>query len=232
MSVKRVLFIDDDNIDENVESLKRKLRKGGKTLLEKILFLGDDKYRVKDESGNSVLDLVKIQTALRSEHFTEQYDMVACDYFFANDELDGYQILKWLKNVSSSERQKIRKAIFVLYSSEGDKLAKDLNSIKDLSQLIKLKLYDFLKRDNLANDISNILLNENNSFNFSQSLLAELEKYPDFKFRSVYPKFIGKSLKDITNEIDKDSPNGIKFQENLIELTIAHLIELNKTETK
>ena len=46
----------------------------------------------------------------------------------------------------------------------------------------------------------------------------------------LYPKFKGKKLEDIVVEIDKELPNGLDFQQNIAELTIAHLIELNRIE--
>ena len=86
---------------------------------------------------------------------------------------------------------------------------------------------NFLKREGLADGLTTVLLKEKDTFNFSLSLKRELEKHPEFKFKSVYPKFLDKTLLDIANEIDKDLPNGIDFQKSLLELTIAHLIELN-----
>ena len=35
------------------------------------------------------------------------------------------------------------------------------------------------------------------------------------------------TLAEIAHEIDKDLPNGIEFQKYLVELSVAHLIELN-----
>ena len=40
------------------------------------------------------------------------------------------------------------------------------------------------------------------------------------------------TLTEIAHEIDKDLPNGIEFQKYLVELTIAHLLEINNLPTE
>ncbi len=231
MSIKRILFIDDDHVDGIVDKLRKNLKKNGVTLSESVLHLNQDKFKMKNDEGKIILDFEKIKTDLRDNHMSELYDVVSCDYYFAKDPLDGYQILKWLKNESESQKKKIRRAKYFLYSSEGDKMAKDLNSVNDISQLIKLKLTDFFKRENLSIDLTKVILNSQASFSFSDKLLNEFDKYPGCEFKSVYPKFKGKKLHEIAEEIDKELPNGVDFQNNLAELTIAHMIELNNFGT-
>ncbi|KAA1242902.1 hypothetical protein [Aquimarina sp. RZ0] len=231
MSVKRVLFIDDGSIDEIVERLRRNLKRRGFTLIKSMIDLNQPKFKKKSGVGSKeTLDFQAIKDELIESYANEPLDLIACDYHYANDELDGYKILGWLKNESRSKKHRIRRAKFCLYSSEGDKLAKKTNSIEDLSKLIRHRFDDFLKRENLANDLSGILLKEEEKFDFSKALDNELSKFPDFKFKSVYPKFEGKEISEIIQEMTKETHHGIKFQQNLVELTIAHFIELNKEE--
>lgn len=232
MSLKKVLFIDDGNVDEIVEKLRKNLKRQGFTLSEKIINLDVLKFKknAQENTNKLIFDFSKIKAFIIDNYVNESFDLIACDYHFANDPLDGYSILKWIKNESTSKKFRIRRAKFVLYSSEGDKFAKKTNSVDEVSKLIRIRFDDFLKREKLADDLTKLLLKQNTSFDFLSTIIKELEKYPDFKFKSVYPKFKGKTLEEIAQEIDKDLPNGIEFQKNIAELTVAHLIKLNKLD--
>jgi hypothetical protein len=232
MSLKKVLFIDDGNVDEIIKKLNKNLKRQGFTLSENIINLELQEFKKKSEENDNklILDFSKIKKYINENYINESFDLIACDYHYANDPLDGYSILKWIKNESRSKKHRIRRAKFVLYSSEGDKFAKKTNSVDDISKLIRIRFDDFLKRENLATDLTKLLLTQNSNFDFLNAIIKELDKYPDFKFKSVYPKFKGKTLVEIAQEIDKDLPNGIDFQKNLAELTIAHLIELNNID--
>lgn len=232
MSTKKVLFIDDGNVDAIVEKLRKNLQRQGITLLEEIINLDvlEFKKSAIDDDKKLVFDFSKIKTYILEKYINESFDLIACDYHYANDPLDGYIILKWIKNESTSKKYKIRRARFVLYSSEGDKFAKKTNSVDEVSKLIRIRFDDFLKREKLADDLTKLLLKQKTTFDFSNMIIKELEKYSDFEFKSVYPKFKGKTLEEIAQEIDKELPNGIDFQRNIAELTIAHLIKLNNID--
>jgi len=229
MSQKRVLFIDDGDLAAIIERLRRLLKNEGMTLVETKLDLNLPKFKVPDPDNveNLLLSFDNIKAELNEFYINEPFDLVACDYHFANDKMDGYQILKWLKNTSTSGRHRLRRARFCLYSSEGDKFAQKTTTVEQVSQLIRVKFDDFLKRENLALELTRLLKLDSGTFNFSKSLIEELEKFPDFGFRGVYTTFTGRSLSEIAHEIDKDSVHGVAFQKELLELTIAHLIELN-----
>lgn len=234
MSIKKVLFLDDQNINSMIDILKRNLHSKGFELSESIIDLGPNAFKKRDpeDSSKIILDFDKIKKEINDSHMNEPYDLVACDYVFGDDPLDGYKVLKWIKNVAKSDGSRLRRAKFVLYSSEIEKLIEKTNSVDEIKKLILLKLDGFYSRSSLETDVANILVKENTQFNFSQTLINELEKYSKMKFKSVYPKLSGKTLKEIAHEIDIDSHHGIKFQQNLIELTVAHLIELNTEEKK
>ena len=55
----------------------------------------------------------------------------------------------------------------------------------------------------------------------------KLREQGDLEFRHGYDKFIGKSLKEIADEINRDSHHGNKFTQEIIERGIAHMIKLN-----
>ena len=214
MSIKKVLFIDDGPIEQITTKLRKNLHSRGYTLDEEVINLNLPQFKKANpnEPGKYIIDFDAVKQVIVETHSKEPYDSIACDYHYANDPLDGFTILKWIKNESQNKKYRIRRAKF------------------DISKLIRIKFDDFLKRERLADDLASLLLKTNTRFDFNTMLIQELEKYPDFVFKSVYPKFKGKKLEDIVVEIDKELPNGLDFQQNIAELTIAHLIELNRIE--
>lgn len=230
MNDKNVLFIEDGDITEQVDRLRGVLQKQGITLVETILNLSDSKYRKvhPDDTRKTILNIDEIKGALRNDYMNKRFDYVLCDFDFADDKLDGFELIKWLKNVVDNEKQKLRIAKFSLYSSEPDKFLKKHMTEEDISALIKLKLNDFYSRTKIAVDFGSDVLNSSNEMNLKEKLILELVKHKEMKFQSIYPKFKDKTLEEIVAEIEKDSYHGNAFQEAIIELTVAHLIDLNK----
>jgi len=230
MNIKQVLFIEDGDITEQVERLRNVLKKQGITLAETILNLSDKKYRKTDPevSGKTVLDIEVIKATLRSSFMDKRFDYVLCDFDFADENLDGFDLIRWLKNVSDNEKKVIRIAKFNLYSSEPEKFSKKHMTEEDISALIKLRLNDFYSRTKIAVDFGSDVLNAKSEVNLKEKLISELAKHKEMKFRSVYPKFNGKTLNEIASEIEQDSHHGNNFQETIIELVVAHMIDLNE----
>lgn len=227
MSVKKLLYIDDNKIDSQIENLRAKLKRQGFDLNETFVHLNDD-FMMKDtHTGETILDKVKIQTYITENYIDDNFDIVASDYDFKDKNLDGFELLKWIKNESVSKKYKLRRAKFCLYSAEQDKVAKIFSTPEQVKKLIKLKIDDFIDRTRIPDEITQMLIAPQKSYYFKSHLISYLEKYGDEKFKSTFPKFKDMTLAEIAHEIDKDLPNGIEFQKCLVELTVAHLIELN-----
>lgn len=227
MSVKRLLYIDDNKIDAQINNLRKKLKSQGYDLNETFLHLNED-FMIKDEkTGETSLDKGKIQAFINENFMNENFDVIASDYDFKDKSIDGFELLKWIKNESSSKKFKLRRAKFCLYSAEQDKVAKEFSTPEQVKKLIKLKIDDFIDRTRIPEEITQILLQPQKSYYFKTHIIQYLEKFGEEKFKNTYPKFKDLTLSEIANEIDKDTPNGIKFQELLAELTIAHMVKLN-----
>lgn len=224
-----VLFIDDDDITEIIGRLARSLKKNGITIVPTVLQIGD-KFKIQgnNNDGTHVLDFSKIKEEITANHLDVSFDLVACDFNFSDDNVNGFKLIKWLINVSKSQKKRIRKAKFVLYSSEKGKALQEAFSEDDMSDLVRLKLEDFIDRTKVSEDVANMLLNSGKEINLTQKLIQEMDKYGTLKFRSAYPKFIDKTLSEIITEIENDTHHGIAFQHNLIELAVAHMIDLNQ----
>lgn len=230
MSVVKLLYIDDNKIDSQIDNLRKKLKRKGIELQEEFLNLGLDKFKKRDDSKKMVLDYDKIKLHIKEKYFNENFDLVISDYDFKDEKVDGYKLIFWIKNVSNSDKVRIRRAKFCLYSAQQDKVVQIFDSPEKIKKLVKLNLDDFIDRARLPDELSSMITNNENHFNYSETIIKFLNKYPEYEFKSIYPKFKGKKLSEISNEIEKDLPNGIDFQKDLIDLTIAHLINLNKYE--
>jgi len=230
MNTKQILFIEDGDITEQLERLRSVLQKQGITLIETILDLSNARYRKPnpDNASKTTLNIEEIKTTLRNSFMNKRFDYVMCDFDFADEKLDGFELIKWLKNVCESEKQRLRIAKFSLYSSEPEKLFKKHMSEEDISSLIKLRLNDFYSRTRIAVDFGSDVLNAKTEINLKEKLISELVKYKEMKFQSIYPKFKDKTLDEIATEIEKDTHHGNAFQESIIEITVAHIIDLNK----
>lgn len=234
MKHKKVLIIDDGDITNIIGKLASNLHQKGIRLdLEKI-DLGDHKYKklVQSDDLNKpneyLLDFESIKTDILENHMNTKYDLVACDFNFSNDTLNGYEVIKWIKNTAEGNNKRIKKAKFISYTSEEHKLKDHLFRNEDIGKIFRLKLDDFFTRANLADRAASLLIKENKSANISNYLTSELENYSELKFNSVYPKFENKTFSEIAHEIDKETHHGQEFQKTMIDLTVAHMIDLNK----
>lgn len=227
MSVKRFLYIDDNKIDSQIENLRTKLKRQGFELKETFLHLNEGFMAKDSQTQETYLDKGKIQAFINENYMNENFDIVASDYDFKDKSIDGFELLKWIKNESTSKKHTLRRAKFCLYSAEQDKVAKAFSTPEQVKKLIKLKIDDFIDRTRIPDEITQILIAPEKSYYFKNHIVNYLEKFGDEKFKSSFPKFKDKTLAEIAHEIDKDLPNGNEFQKYLVELTVAHLIELN-----
>jgi len=229
MTQMTALFIDDDDISSITGRLERKLKENGITLNSSVFNLGNDKYKIASEADPNklVLDVATIKKELKSEFMDNRYDLVACDFNFLDDKLNGFKLIKWIKNCAGGEKLRIRNAKYVLYSSEKGKSLKEAFTEDDMGDLIRLKLDDFVDRSKVSDDVATLLFKSGKEININKKFVTEMEKFGESEFKSVYPKFIGKKINEIMQESEKETHHGIAFQHNLIELTVAHMIELN-----
>ena len=227
MSVKRLLYIDDSKIPEQIGSLKKKLKSRGFDLDEVFIDLGNDTFKIRNEEDKIVLDKEKIHQFIKENLSNQHFDIIASDYDFKDPNLDGYELLRRIKRDSESQKYKFRRAKFCLYSADQDNVVKIFDTPNKIKELIKLKIDDFIKRENIPTELTELFTETEKTYSYKNHIIPYLEKYGTEKFKSVYPKFKEKYLAEIAHEIDKDLPNGLLFQKYLIELTIAHLIDLN-----
>lgn len=228
MMLKKILMLDDGNISESIEGITKKLRREGIEIQIEVINPQDPKFKTENSSGNFEIDLEKIQNEITENHKSVKYDVIACDFNFASETLNGYELIRWLINHSKSNNFVFKKAKFVCYSSEENKFKDHIVHNDELIKLIKLNIHAFYQRKNIVDDISTLVKKINNQFSMSEHLKTRLNEMPDLNFQNIYPNFKNKTLYEISEEINKDTHHGQAFQKYFIDLTYAHILELNK----
>jgi len=185
----------------------------------------------KDLQTNEKIDLGKLKNHIEEKIKCKKIDVVACDYELSSKEVNGIDVIKKVRELRS-------KVKIFLYSGKYDKIIGDIlkefksddpKTIKTCIHAIKTiynsNIEEFIERNDYPSRIKGILLNECNSID--DIFLQKILEHSNLKFKSCYPKFEGKTLLEIAEEIDKNSIHGQQFLSELVELTVAHLIEIN-----
>lgn len=230
MKEKKILFIDDGPIDSVTGLLKANLRKKGYSANIEKIDLAKKKFRTITEGGEEeLLDLNKIKKELKDNHFDISYDVVACDFNFAGDKITGFDVLKWLIHTSQSETRRIRKAIFIFYSSEEDKFLEYALKHKQIIKLINLKIDSFQNRPQLPHIIPKKIAAIESKLDFPKIIRDEMEAYPEqILLDGIYPPLKGKKLTEIATKIEKEDFHGVRFVKHMVERTTACIIKLNE----
>ncbi len=227
MRIMKILFIDDGDIEQIVSRIIQKMKREGVDVVPEIINPQDAKYKI-EKDGDYVIDFDKLKKDILDNFSSTKFHVIACDFNFANDDINGYEVIRWIINTSKSKNFAFKNAKFVCYSSEENKFCEHIIENEELIKLIKLNIHAFYKRTSLSQELSALLKKISNEFSLSEHFKQLLETEPDRTFKNMYPKFADKTLRDIAAEIEKESHHGQEFQRYLAELTFAHILELNE----
>ena len=170
----------------------------------------------------------KLKACIKSKIEGKHIDVVASDFDLSDDVVNGLDVIEIIRSI----REKVP---IILYSGNlekaiksvmGDPASKDLPTlINDVKKLMLHHISEFIDRTGYAASVIKVLKNKDTST--KQILLKKLREYPDLKLSSAYPIFSGKKLSQIADEIEKSTYQGQEFQQELIEQTIAYIIEIS-----
>ncbi len=228
--VIRILFIDDNNIEDEIERIKRTSSRRGIRIESDVVNIDDDKFRDivnKGEFDVANLNSQKIFDYIESQGYQNiAYDVVACDFNFSDEYLDGYQFLTKFINRANDSRHSIRNAKFMFYTGDVHKLEKVAAS--DIRRLLRSKIESIVDRSNLPDQMIRIINKIIVDIDPKKMVVSFLEQYKDLQFNSTYTDFKGKKLSEISEQIQDGSDKGSEFLENLINLSMAHLITMQE----
>ena len=206
--------------------------------MEQVCLIVDDKdqqhtfkAQIQDilkKEGHNV-EIIFINTTspelLNEEQNIDKDKLKAC---IKSNVVNGLDVIEIIRSI----REKVP---IILYSGNlekaiksvmGDPASKDLPTlINDVKKLMLHHISEFIDRTGYAASVIKVLKNKDTST--KQILLKKLREYPDLKLSSAYPIFSGKKLSQIADEIEKSTYQGQEFQQELIEQTIAYIIEIS-----
>jgi len=221
---KRCLFIDDnpDDVRSVLENIKEVGKAQGIEVRCDLLELSSEYY---NDSGD--FDPGKIKEGVHGQLADrDKYQLVACDFDIEDDNLNGLDIVKIL-------REKDRTCVVILYSGNLNKIADHISRIgnqkerfKRIKTLVGSNITVFIDRGTeFEADLIHILKKQ---IPLEVTIEMKLREHADLKFKHGYDMFRGKTLGEIASEINVGSIHGNKFKEEIIERGIAHMIDLNQ----
>lgn len=227
------LVIDDDNQEEYFNAnVQRILKSEGTEIIPFFIKPTERKYMKSDFSG---LDKNAIINDCRSVLDAYNVSIIVSDYNIAteSDSFTGVDIVLALiethpniyKILYSATIKNAIKQVLTLLPSKS--IATDIELEKAIENLARIaQIGDFVSGKGYEQKVIQYLRKP--LVQCKQHLINILkESAPDIIFKSCYPPFSGKTLKEIGIEIEKGSPQGREFQEELIRQTLAYLITVN-----
>ena len=231
---KLCLIIDDENQERFFESqIQRVLKEGGCDVTPLYLIAKDPE--LLDE--NQDIDIEKLKTRIKEQIEGKSIDVIATDFNLSDENVNGLNVIEIIRELR-------RKTPIVLYSGGRENVIKSIIGrpdpndskkfiLKEANPLIenvrKLMLHnisDFVERTGYDQAVIKILRGK--ELSTRQILLNKLREYPEMKFLSCYPAFTGKTLGEIAEEIEESTHQGEEFQSELIEQTVAYLIDISE----
>ncbi len=222
---RHCLFVDDDSEFESViERLPEIAKKSKGIELTYDFFVIDEKYH----DNNQDIDLEKIEQNFNVNIATQKYDLVACDYDLGDDKVFGTDLIK-------AFRQKDRKFIAAIYSGNlsnivtqilKDHNPKDLKStLTKVQGLVTSNITRFFEKDkNLMEDITPLVFD----IPAEKHIESVLLNYKNMSLSHGFGSFKDSPLSEIANHVRRETIEGKKFVEEILERGITHFIDLNK----
>lgn len=228
MRNRRCLIIDnDDQSDEIVRIIRLGKQRG--------LNITCDQFNVGSSLRDDLLteekiDINKVIETYKKEYKKNAYHLIAFDWGLSEG-LDGIELIRQFEHHKCGKDSMkmlysgvLKQIIYsIIDDYEKDETKNKEHIYKKLNTLIKVDIKDFSERETYDEAIVNAL--DKNDEQLEIILKQELLKYKDLTFESGYQRFRGLTLEQIVDKID--SIQGEDFKRDILELAIAHMIELN-----
>jgi len=224
---KRILIIDNESQDEEIEKMIRDAHNVG-------IELECDQYNVGSTEETDLLDkgFLNIEKVIQEykKRFKGTYSLIACDWDLNDDNVDGIELLRQFKanNIWKHTPKMLYSGLLDEKLSEKlelyklGKLSKD-KLLSHIKLLINTDLRGFYKREDYDKYIIAFLRDEEETMD----VIVEdiLLKFPDFEFKGAWEhrSFCGKTFKEVASILSSNEILCQKFKRELIEECIAYL---------
>lgn len=188
----------------------------------------------KELQSEERIDIKKLKEYIEERIKTLKIDVVACDYELASDSINGIEVVKIIRELR-------KKVPIFLYSGKYQKIITDILTKFDkedpeslgicthhIRQIYNSNIKDFLERNDYPSTLVGFFRNQ--EVTKEDVLVEKLREYPELPFRSCFPRFDGKILSEIADEVEKETKKGQDFIEELTEQTVAYMIKINQDE--
>ncbi len=225
MDISNVIFIDDRPGFFSGATISNILRRANDNHQIQINLIPLNPKDQKYVNEDGVIRPEKIIEALDSPQYLRQdIQLIACDYDFGGDVINGFEIVRMLRNNLESKKK------IILYSSNIENVINNIlegsqnGIIEKITDLINSNISAFCKRDSHLEEAMIKYLKEEAVFSADKAFEAELYKYRDFKFKSSYRKFENMTLGEVADIISKNKNEANLLKKELIEQVVAYMV--------
>lgn len=228
MSDKLCIIIDDKDQQRVFDSdVVVPLKREG-YYVDGILINTTDPEILDDENN---IDMDKLKAKIEEAMNGKSIDIIATDFDLSDEKINGIQVIEVIRKIRAGVpvllySGKLEEVIQSILGEYKTKNADEL--IKGIRKLMKYNIVDYVERTDYPATIRKLL--KDKKIQLSALLLQKIREHSDMEFKSCYKPFAGKKLKDIANEIEKQTIQRREFQEELLEQAIAYLIEINSED--
>ncbi len=225
MIQKYIIVVDEQSQTIVLDKIKDTLKNDGFELIYQEL---NPTNYTKRDNEDTHFDKQAFSNALINIKYFKMADMILCDYNLIADVVNGYEIIKIIRELKYKQKTKV-----ILYSAQIDGVITDILKTdndfeKQKEKLVALMSYniEFIKRDGFDKEVYETIREEAN-FDFETELITWFHKREKDTFNYLFPKYQGKTFGEIAEELENDTYDSNQFKKELAEQIIAYLSEIN-----
>lgn len=228
MIEKYLISIDEQSQSAVLELVRTNLQKEGIKLI--YMEFNPLKYQ-KREDHSLIFDEEKFKNDLVGLPYFRQIDSIVCDYNLIDKVIDGFQIIKIIKEINPYYKKQI-----ILYSAKIDMVIDDILSgsdfelkKKNLRSLIDCNI-DFHRRD--VGYEQNVIkhIKKDKEFNPEEELINWFYSRKNDTFNYLFPKYSGKTFCEIADLLKNGGHESVEFKKEIIEQITSYLLKINSLE--
>lgn len=225
MIQKHLILVDEQSQNAVLQNIQATLRNEGIELIYKEF--NPNNYQKRD-NGDILFDVESFQKDLMALPYFTRLDSIVCDYNLIANIIDGFQIIKIIKDINSSYKKQV-----ILYSAKIESVIGDIlksgnfeEQQKNLKALIDCNI-EFRKRDKDYEQEVIKQIKKDKDFDFEDELIKWFHLRKDDTFNYLFPKYSGKKFEEIAICVQSKTPDSTEFKKELVEQIISYLSLIN-----